>query len=72
MTVASTLAITAVVIGELMGANQGIGYLLAAGQESADTATVIGMVLLLSLLGWVLYEVFEWVRRRTEERFSHV
>jgi len=71
MTVATTLAMTAVVIGELMGANEGIGYLLASGQESADTATVIGMVLLLSFIGWALYEVFEWVRRRTEARFSH-
>ncbi|WP_372424198.1 ABC transporter permease [Salinarimonas chemoclinalis] len=72
MTVASTLAVTAVVIGELMGANRGIGYLLAAGQESADTATVIGMVLLLSFIGWALYELFELVRRRTEERFGRV
>ncbi|MFX3680791.1 ABC transporter permease [Oceaniradius stylonematis] len=70
MTVATTLAMTAVVIGELMGANQGIGYLLAAGQESADTATVIGMVLLLSFMGWVFFELFEALRVRIERRFS--
>jgi NitT/TauT family transport system permease protein len=70
MTVATTLAMTAVVIGELMGANQGIGYLLAAGQESADTATVIGMVLLLSFKGWVFFELFEALRVRIERRFS--
>lgn len=71
-TVATTLAMTAVLIGELMGANEGIGYLLASGQENADTATVIGMVLLLSLTGWLLYELFEALRRRMEARFSAI
>ncbi|MFV0336202.1 MAG: ABC transporter permease [Tropicimonas sp.] len=71
-TVATTLAMTAAVIGELMGANEGMGYLLSAGQENADTATVIGMVLLLSLTGWLFYEVAEHFRRRTEARFSEV
>lgn len=71
-TVATTLAMTAAVIGELMGANEGMGYLLSVGQENADTATVIGMVLLLSLTGWLFYEVSEYFRRRTEARFSEV
>lgn len=71
-TVATTLAMTAALIGELMGANEGMGYLLASGQENADTATVIGMVLLLSLTGWLLYEAFEALRRRMESRFSAI
>lgn len=70
--VATTLAVTAAVIGELMGANKGLGYLLSAGQENADSATVIGMVLLLSLIGWLFYEIFELMRRRMEARFSEV
>ncbi|QOL79562.1 ABC transporter permease [Pseudooceanicola spongiae] len=71
-TVATTLAMTAAVIGELMGANKGLGYLLSAGQENADTASVIGIVLVLSLMGWLFYEVFEALRRRMESRFSDV
>jgi NitT/TauT family transport system permease protein len=70
MTVSTTLAMTAAVIGELMGANKGIGYLLASGQENSDPETVIGMVLLLSFLGWAFFEVFEAARRRTEARFT--
>lgn len=69
-TVATTLAMTAAVIGELMGANEGMGYLLSMGQENSDTATVIGMVLLLSVIGWLFYEIAEWMRRRTASRFS--
>ncbi|EUB99123.1 ABC-type transporter, integral membrane subunit [Rhizobium sp. CF080] len=70
MAVATTLAMTAAVIGELMGANEGIGYLLSSGQESSDTAVVIGMVLLLSLIGWAFYEVVELIRRRSLGRFQ--
>lgn len=70
MAVATTLAMTAAVIGELMGANEGIGYLLSSGQENSDTAVVIGMVLLLSLIGWAFYEIIELIRRRSIGRFQ--
>ncbi|MCW0983678.1 ABC transporter permease [Agrobacterium sp. BT-220-3] len=70
MAVATTLAMTAAVIGELMGANEGIGYLLSSGQESSDTAVVIGMVMLLSLIGWAFYELIELIRRRSLGRFQ--
>ncbi len=69
-TVATTLAVTAAVIGELMGANRGLGFLLANGQENADTATVIGMVVLLSVIGWAFYALLDFWRRRMEDRFS--
>ncbi|MBD0417214.1 ABC transporter permease [Oryzicola mucosus] len=70
MAVATTLAMTAAVIGELMGANEGIGYLLSSGQENSDTAVVIGMVLLLSMIGWAFYEIIELIRRRSLGRFQ--
>lgn len=70
MAVATTLAMTAAVIGELIGANEGIGYLLSSGQENSDTAVVIGMVMLLSLIGWAFYEIIELIRRRSLSRFQ--
>jgi len=70
MAVATTLAMTAAVIGELIGANEGIGYLLSSGQENSDTAVVIGMVILLSLIGWIFYEIVELLRRRSLGRFQ--
>ncbi|MEN3150785.1 ABC transporter permease [Neorhizobium sp. IRAMC:178] len=70
MAVATTLAMTAAVIGELMGANEGLGYLLSSGQENSDTAVVIGMVVLLSLIGWAFYEVIELIRRCSIGRFQ--
>lgn len=61
--VASTQAVTAAVIGELMGANRGLGYLLAMGQENNDAAIVIAVVILLSLIGWGFYEIVSLVER---------
>lgn len=69
-TVATTLAMTAAVIGELMGANKGIGFLLANGQENADAASVIAMVILLSFLGWALFALLDYGRRRSEDRYA--
>ncbi len=70
MAVATTLAMTAAVIGELIGANEGLGYLLSSGQENSDTSVVIGMVMLLSLIGWAFYEIIELIRRRSLGRFQ--
>jgi NitT/TauT family transport system permease protein len=62
--IASTQAVTAAVIGELMGANRGLGYLLSSAQESADTAAVIGIILILALIGWACHEAVRAGERR--------
>lgn len=53
--VAVTLAVTAAVIGELMGARAGLGYLLALGQETSDVELVLVTVFVLSFIGYGLY-----------------
>ncbi len=64
MRIGATQAITAVVIGELLGAKQGLGVLLAMGQENSDAAIVIAIVAVLSLLGYALYLLVGWLERR--------
>lgn len=64
MKVGITLAVTAAVIGELMGARAGLGYLLSLGQETADIGLVLVSVILLSLLGYGLFMVVDQVERR--------
>jgi len=59
-----TLAVTAAVIGELMGARAGLGYLLSLGQETADIGLVLVSVILLSLLGYGLYVAVDALERR--------
>jgi ABC-type Fe3+ transport system permease subunit len=62
--IASTQAVTAAVIGELMGATFGLGYLLSLGQENGDAAVVIVAVLILSTIGWGFHEVIRLAERR--------
>lgn len=62
--VASTQAITAVVIGELVGSRAGLGYLLYTGQNNADIKMVITSILFLSVLGLLLYDLILWVEHR--------
>ncbi|EKF43052.1 ABC transporter inner membrane protein [Nitratireductor indicus C115] len=64
MKVGVTLAVTAAVIGELMGARAGLGYLLSLGQETADVGLVLVAVILLSLVGYVLYLLLGIAERR--------
>ncbi len=62
--IASTQAITAVVIGELVGSRAGLGYLLYTGQNNADIKMVMASILCLSVLGLVLYDLILWVEHR--------
>lgn len=55
--IASTHAVTAAVIGELIGATGGLGYLLSVGQENADAKVTMAAILLLCALGWALHEL---------------
>jgi NitT/TauT family transport system permease protein len=43
------------VVGELVGGNAGLGYLLAFGEGQANTPMVFVAILLLTLVGSVAY-----------------
>lgn len=62
--VSTTYAVTAAVVGELIGANAGLGYLLAVGQELSDVRVVLLATLVLSFLAYVLYAVVLFVERK--------
>ena len=49
--IGSTLAVVGVVVGELVGGNAGLGYLLAFGEGQANTPMVFVAILLLTLVG---------------------
>ncbi|WZU00887.1 hypothetical protein MGH68_15495 [Erysipelothrix sp. D19-032] len=46
---------TGAVIGEMMGAQAGLGYLLVYGSEMYDIKIILGSVVILSVLGLILY-----------------
>ncbi|GAB1381567.1 ABC transporter permease [Pararhodobacter aggregans] len=65
--IASTLAVIGVTVGELVGGNTGLGFLISYGGGQANAAMVFNAIVLLTLIGIVLYSALVWA----EERLLH-
>ncbi|MEZ5812839.1 MAG: ABC transporter permease [Rhizobiaceae bacterium] len=65
--IASTLAVIGVTVGELVGGNVGLGYLISYGGGQANAAMVFNAIVLLTVIGFVLYSALV----RIEERVLH-
>jgi len=61
--VAVTLAVIGSVIGEFVGADRGLGYLIQVSGSQLRTDLVFGVLAILSLMGMVLFVVVEWLQR---------
>jgi NitT/TauT family transport system permease protein len=53
--VASTLAVIGAIIGEFVGANEGLGYLVLIANSSMNTPLALASIVLISGFGLVLY-----------------
>jgi NitT/TauT family transport system permease protein len=62
--IASTLAVVGVVVGELVGGNMGLGYLLAFGEGQANTAMVFVAILMLTVVGGIAYLAVVLIEQR--------
>jgi NitT/TauT family transport system permease protein len=62
--IAATLAVIGVVVGELVGGNLGLGYLLTYGEGQGNTAMVFVTIILLTVIGIVAYACVAFVERR--------
>ncbi|MBN2982189.1 MULTISPECIES: ABC transporter permease [Cohnella] len=62
--VATTYAITGAVIGEMVGAKAGLGYLVISGSENYDINMILTAVLILSLIGLVLYLLANYAEKK--------
>lgn len=61
---ALTQAMTGAVIGEMIGAKAGLGYLLTLGSETYDIKMILNAVILLSVIGLALYLVSELIEKK--------
>lgn len=61
--VAVTLAVIGSVIGEFVGADKGLGYLILVSGSQLNTAMVFGVLAILSLMGMLLFVAVEWAQR---------
>jgi NitT/TauT family transport system permease protein len=59
--VAATLAIAGTVVGEFVGADRGLGYLLLVTNSNMETALMFATILALTIIGLVFYYVVELV-----------
>jgi NitT/TauT family transport system permease protein len=58
------LAVIGVVVGELVGGNQGLGYLLTFGEGQGNTAMVFVAIILLTIIGIAAYGLVVLAERR--------
>lgn len=65
--IGSTLAVIGVTVGELVGGNVGLGFLLTSGEGQGNTAAVFVAITLLTLIGIAAYGLVVWA----EERVLH-
>lgn len=63
MKVAITLAVIGAVVGEFVGADKGLGYLVLTSSSNMNTALVFGVLALLSIMGIVLFYAVVLVER---------
>ncbi|SJM64085.1 ABC transporter permease [Gulosibacter sp. 10] len=57
MKVAATLAVTGAVVGEFVGANEGLGYVILQANGNVDTAMLFAALFIMSLLGILLFAI---------------
>lgn len=62
--VSVTQGMTGAVIGEMMGAQAGLGYLLVYGSEMYDIKIILSSVVILSVLGLILYYLAEYAEKK--------
>jgi len=57
MKVAAILAVAGAIVGEFLGSDKGLGYLMLQVQVTLDTPAMFMAVLLITLLGMILYGI---------------
>ena len=62
--IGATLSVIGAVVGELVGSNRGLGFLVNIGRGQYDTALVFVAVITLILLALVLYLLVRLLERR--------
>ena len=62
--IGATLAVIGVTVGELVGGNTGLGFLITYGEGQANAAMVYNAILLLTLIGILLYSTVVAVETR--------
>jgi NitT/TauT family transport system permease protein len=63
--IGATLSVIGAVVGEFVGANQGLGFMISRARGQYDTALVFVAVLTLIILALALYGIVVWTEARS-------
>ncbi len=63
--IGATLSVIGAVVGEFVGANQGLGFMINRARGQYDTALVFVAVLTLVILALALYGIVVWIETRS-------
>ena len=62
--ISSSLAIVGAIVGEFVGATQGLGYLIMVSSAHLETDTLFSAIFAAALAGITLFHLLGWVERR--------
>ena len=64
MKVAIWLALIGTIVGEFVGANRGLGYVILQSQGTYNTPRVFAAIFLLTVIGVVFYQIVDLIERK--------
>jgi NitT/TauT family transport system permease protein len=62
--VAAVLAVVGAVVGEFIGGSEGLGALIIASQGMMDTPLMFSVLILVTILGTLLYQIISFIEQR--------
>ncbi|MBM3553935.1 MAG: ABC transporter permease [Alphaproteobacteria bacterium] len=62
--IGATLAVIGVTVGELVGGNLGLGFLLVSGEGQGNTSAVFVAIALLTVIGIIAYGIVAWAEAK--------
>ncbi len=68
--VASLLAVVGAMVGEFVGSDKGLGYLMIVGDVNLDTDLLFASLVVVTLFGLVLYATLEALEKRIARRYG--
>ena len=68
--VAALLSIVGAMVGEFVGSDRGLGYLMIVGDANLDTDLLFAALAVVTAFGMVVYAIIEAFERRIESRYG--
>lgn len=68
--VAALLSVVGAMVGEFVGSDRGLGYLMVVGDVNLDTDLLFAALAVVTIFGMILYSTIEIFERRIERKYG--